>query len=233
MAATLALHTEALEIFRELSDLAHAAQALSDLAFHAIDSSDLPARKPCSMKRRPLTDKLDAPRVSAHVKHVRGVNGRGRKVISNGLHIGRGKPRALSRSADTWQCIIVSWGVAWDATTSSVSKSRGSFHSMPPGRSRSRESVGYLLSAPRRCVLALAQGQYERAAPAVRCERRATRGAAYPLQSTDHPALARHSLRRRIFYRTEDRCGRGMRGGRFKLDAAVALGVGDRRDIRL
>ena len=148
MSATLELHTEALEIYRELGDNRGAAQALADLGFHALDSRDTARAKALLDEAADVAAPLHDPRLTAHIQHIRGVIAAGEGDFDRALALEEESLSYYQQIGDTWLDIIVSWNVGVNATGARpLRPCAHSSHQMPPGRPRPRQPLGRFLSA--------------------------------------------------------------------------------------
>jgi len=225
MPATLALHTEAMEIYRELGDNRGVAQALADLAFHALDARDIPRAKELLDQAAALAAPLGDSRLTSHVNHIQGV------IAAADLDFARSYDHAQESLAiyqqigDTWLSIIVAWNLGVNATV------LGRFADAHTHLSNclkvgldlgNRWGTSYPLEAI--ATLAVAQHQYERAARLFGAAEAHRNRAGLVPQAAEHPAL------RAILAAATDFHGPAVdnarREGRtLSLDAAVALAV--------
>ena len=226
MLATLALHTEALEIFRELGENRGAAQSLADLGFHALDARDVARAKTLLDEAAGLAAPLGDPRLTAHIQHLRGVIAAGEGDFERAYSLEEESLSYYQQIGDTWLDIIVSWNVGVNATA------LGRFDIARTHLAKclkvgldlgNRWGASYPLEAL--ATLALAERQYDRAARLFgAAEAQRSRSSLVP-QAAEHPAL------RAIVAAASDFHGPAVENARregraFSLDAAVALAVG-------
>jgi len=226
MAATLALHTEALEIFRELADTRGTAQALADLAFHAFDAGDLPRAHALIDEAAALAAPLGDPRLTALVQHVRGVLAAAESDFARALALDEESHALYRQVGDTWLAIIAAWGVGVNAAM------LGRFETARThlaeclqvgldlgnrwGASYPIEALGFV---------AIAERKYDRAARLFgAADAHRTRSGLVP-QAVDHPAL------RALLAAAPDFTGPAIDAARqegrtLSLDAAIALALG-------
>ena len=223
MPATLALHTEALEIFRELGDPRGVPQALADLGFHALDARDIPRARALLDEAATLATPLNDARLSAHIQHIRGVIASGEGDFARAFSLEEESLSYYQQIGDTWFDIIVSWNVGVNATV------LGRFADARAHLTKclqvgldlgNRWGASYPLEAL--ATLALAEHQYERAARLFgAAEAQRSRSGVVP-QAAEHPAL------RAIVAAATDFHGPAIENARkegraLSLDAAVAL----------
>lgn len=115
MPATETNHTEALEIYRELQNSAGIALSLTELAYHALDAGDLDRTHTLLDEATPLVDKVDDPRLSARLHHVKAVLAAGSGDFEAGFNHDEESLRLYRQVGDVWQCIIAAWGVGVNA----------------------------------------------------------------------------------------------------------------------
>jgi tetratricopeptide (TPR) repeat protein len=223
MPATLALHTEALEIYRELGDHRGAAQALADLGFHALDARDVPRAKALLDEAAALATPLNDARLSAHVQHIRGVIAAGEGDFERAFSVAEESLSYYEQIGDTWLGIIVAWNVGVNATVlGRFADARTRLtHCLKVGLDLgNRWGASYPLEAL--ATLALAEHQYDRAARLFgAAEAQRSRSSLVP-QAAEHPAL------RAIVAAATDFHGPAVENARregrtLSLDAAVAL----------
>jgi hypothetical protein len=116
MPATLALHTEALEIYRELGDNRGAAQALADLGFHALDARDVPRAKALLDEAAAFAGPLNDARLTAHIQHIRGVIASAEGDFQRAYALEEESLSHYQQIGDTWLEIIVAWNVGVNGT---------------------------------------------------------------------------------------------------------------------
>jgi len=226
MAATLALHTEALEIFRDLADTRGTAQALADLGFHAFDAGDLPRAHVLIDEAAALAAPLGDPRLTALVQHVRGVLAAAESDFARALALDEESHALYRQVGDTWLAIIAAWGVGVNAAM------LGRFETARThlaeclqvgldlgnrwGASYPIEALGFV---------AIAERKYDRAARLFgAADAHRTRSGLVP-QAVDHPAL------RALLAAAPDFTGPAIDAARqegrtLSLDAAIALALG-------
>ncbi|HSI15085.1 MAG TPA: adenylate/guanylate cyclase domain-containing protein [Chthoniobacter sp.] len=223
MPATLALHTEALEIFRELGDNRGAAQALADLGFHALDTGDKERAKALLDEAAALATPLNDPRLTAHIQHIRGVIAATEGDFERAFTLEEESLSHYQQIGDTWQDIIVSWNVGVNATV------LGRFDIAHTNLLKclkvglelgNRWGASYPLEAL--ATLAVAEHQYDRAARLFGAgEAQRSRSGLVP-QAADHPAM------RVVLDAAKDFHGSAIENARREgrslgLDAAVVL----------
>ncbi|MDR3403386.1 MAG: adenylate/guanylate cyclase domain-containing protein [Chthoniobacter sp.] len=225
MAATLTLHTEALEIFRELGDNRGAAQALADLAFHAHDAHDIVRAKALLDEAATLAAPLNEPRILALIQHIRGVIAASEGDFAQAFALEEEGLSYYQQIGDVWFEIIASWNVGVNATV------LGHFDVARTQLSKclkvgldlgNRWGASYPLEAL--ATLAVAEGQYDRAARLFGAgEAQRSRIGLVP-QAADHPAM------RAVLNAATDFHGPAIEqvrseGRALGLDAAVALAL--------
>ncbi|HEY3899711.1 MAG TPA: adenylate/guanylate cyclase domain-containing protein [Chthoniobacter sp.] len=223
--ATLALYTEAMEIFRELGDNRGVAQALADLAFHALDTRDLPRAKELLAQAKALAAPLGDVRLTSHVNHIEGVIAAAEGDFSRAYERAQESLAIYQQIGDIWLAIIVDWNVGVNAAA------LGNFADARTHLTRclktglelgNRWGTSYPLEAL--ATLAVAEQQYDRAARLFgAAEAHRSRAGLVP-QAAEHPAL------RAILTAATDFHGSAIenarREGRFlSLDAAVGLAL--------
>ena len=223
MPATLALHTEALEIFRELGDNRGVAQALADLGFHALDSQDKDRAKTLLDEAASLAEPLHDARLSAHIHHIRGVIAATDGDFERAFELEEESLSLYQQVGDTWLDIIVSWNAGVNATV------LGRFDIAHANLAKclrvglelgNRWGASYPLEAL--ATLAVAERQYDRAARLFGAgEAQRSRIGLVP-QAADHPAM------RAVLNAATDFHGPAIESARREgrslgLDAAVAL----------
>jgi hypothetical protein len=115
MPATVAYHTEALDVFRELKDVAGQAQALADLAFHALDARDVSRANALLDEADGLIATREEPRITAHIQHIRAVITAGSGDFERAFDLEQESLAAYRLLGDAWMCLIVDWGVGVNA----------------------------------------------------------------------------------------------------------------------
>ncbi|MEP6670875.1 MAG: adenylate/guanylate cyclase domain-containing protein [Chthoniobacter sp.] len=224
MPAVLALHTEALELFRELGDNRGVAQALADLAFHALDClQDIPQAKKLLDEADALAQPLNEPRILAHIRHIRGVMAASEGDFAGAFALEEEGLSYYQQIGDTWLGIILAWNVGVNAT---VLGRFAEAHNRLSNCLRiglelgNRWGASYPLEAL--ATLAVAQRQYDRAARLFgAADAQRTRIGLVP-QAADHPAM------RAVFSQATDFHGPAIEQARaegrsLSLDAAIAL----------
>lgn len=225
MPATLALHTEALEIFRELGDNRGAAQALADLGFLAQDAKELERAKSLLEEASALAAPLNDPRLIAHIQHIRGVIAATEGDFAGAFALEEEGLSHYQQIGDTWQGIILAWNVGVNATV------LGRFADARTHLTNclrigldlgNRWGASYPLEAL--ATLAVAERQYDRAARLFGAgEAQRNRVGLVP-QAADHPAL------RAVLSAATDFRGPAIEQARLEgralgLEAAVALAL--------
>jgi predicted ATPase/class 3 adenylate cyclase len=223
MPATLALHTEAMEIFRELGDNRGVAQALADLSFHALDARDVTRAKELLNQAAELAATLGDARLTSHVDHIQGVIAAADGDFARAYRQAQESLGIYEQMGDTWLCIVTAWNVGVNAT---VLGHLADAHkhltyclkvALDLGN---RWGASYPLEAI--ATLAVAQKQYDRAARLFgAAEAHRTRSGLVP-QAAEHPAL------RAVMAAATDFNGPAVENARREgrtlgLDAAVAL----------
>ena len=227
MAATLAYHTEALEIFRELKDAVGEAQALADLGFHALDSGDIPGAHALLDQAAAISSRLNDPRLSAHIQHIRAVLAAGAGDFERAFDLEQESMSTYRQLGDAWQCIIIAWGVGVNATVlQRFDIAREHFaECLQVGLSLgNRWGTSYPLDAF--ACLAVAERKYDRAARLFGAsEAQRARSGLVP-HSADHPALKAVLAAAKDF--TGPKIDAAKHEGRaLSLDDAVAFALGD------
>lgn len=226
MPATLALHTEALEIFRELGDNRGAAQALADLGFHALDARDTARAKALLDEAAALAMPLNDPRLTAHIQHIRGVMAAGEGDFARAFELEEESLAHYQQIGDAWLDIIVRWNVGVTATVlGRFADARSHLAKCLRGGLDlgNRWGISYPLEAM--ATLAVAERQYDRAARLFgAAEAQRSRSALMP-QAADHPAM------RAVLSAATDFHGPAIENARREghalgLDATVALALG-------
>lgn len=110
-----ARHSEALALFRELGDLRGVAQALTDLAFLALDTQDLPCAAILLDEAVSLAGQVADARLTAHVQHVRAVLCAVAGNFSQALALEVESLSIYLDLDDAWQWTILAWGVGVNA----------------------------------------------------------------------------------------------------------------------
>jgi tetratricopeptide (TPR) repeat protein len=225
MPATFAFQTEALALFRELSDDAGASRALTDLGFHALDAGDIALAGTLLTEAAALASPLNDPRLTAHVQHVRSVLAAAEGDFALALALDEESLALYRKLGDTWQAIILAWVVGVNATV------LGRFDTAREHLAEcllvgldlgNRWGTSYPLDAF--ACLAVAERQYERAARLFGAsEAQRARSGLVP-QAASHPAL--HV----ILAAAPDFTGPAIEAARIEgrtlhLDAAVALAL--------
>jgi tetratricopeptide (TPR) repeat protein len=225
MPATLALHAEALEIYRELGDNRGAAQALADLGFHALDARDIPRARTLLDEATALATPLNEARLNAHIQHVRGVIAATEGDFERAVSLEEESLSYYQRVGDAWRDIIVAWNVGVDATVlGRFSEARAHLTKcLQVGLDLgNRWGASYPLEAL--ATLAMAEHQYDRAARLFgAADAQRGRSGLVP-QAAEHPAL------RAIVAAATDFHGPAVENARREgralgLDAAVALAL--------
>ncbi len=225
MAAQLALHTEALAIYRELGDAVGAGITLVDLGFRALDDGEIENASALVAEGAQFADRATDPRLQAHVQHVRGVLAAVHGDLPAALALEQQSIAGYRRLGDTWRVIIVAWAVGVNAAA------LGDF---PLSRAHLSECLQVGLDLGNRwgtsypleafAALALAEGNHDRAARLYgAAEGQRIRGGLVT-GSPDHPAL------RVIVDRAQDFSGPAIdaardAGRQLDLNAAVALAL--------
>ncbi len=226
MAATLAHHTEALEVFRELEDHSGAAQALADLGFHALDAGDVPRARALLDEASKLGETLQQPRLTAHIQHINAVLAAGEGDFERAFTLEEESLGLYRPLGDSWQCLIIAWGVGVNATVlKRFDVARRHFtECLEVGLALgNRWSTSYPLDAF--ACLAVAEHKYDRAARLFGAgEAQRARSGLVP-HSADHPAL------RAVLAAATDFTGPTIDAARnegrvLTLDAAVAFALG-------
>lgn len=225
MPATLALHTEALEIFRELGDNRGAAQALADLGFHALDAQDKDRAKTLLDEAASLAESLNDARLTAHIQHIRGVIAATDGDFERAFALEEESLSLYQQVGDIWLDIIVSWNAGVNATV------LGRFDIAHANLAKclkvglelgNRWGASYPLEAL--ATLAVAERDYDRAARLFGAgEAQRSRIGLVP-QAADHPAM------RAVLNAAADFHGPAVENARREgrslgLDAAVALAL--------
>jgi len=115
MPAQLALHTEALGIYRELGDDVGAANMLVDLAFRAMDDGQIALADGLIPEARTLVERTGDPRLTAHFQHVSAVLASIHGDLPGALALDQQSIAGFRRLGDTWRAIIVAWAVGVNA----------------------------------------------------------------------------------------------------------------------
>jgi len=225
MPAQLALHTEALEIYRELGDDVGAANMLVDLAFRAIVDGQIPEADRLTAEARVLVERVNDPRLAAHFQHVSAVLASGHGDLPGALALDQQSIAGYRRLGDTWRAIIVAWAVGVNATA------LGQFdlarvhlaECLQVGLDLGNQwGLSYPLEAF--AALALAEGKLERAARLYgAAEGHRIRGGLVT-GSPDHPALTMIRERATGFSGPANDAARDA-GRQLDLNAAVALAL--------
>jgi predicted ATPase len=226
MPATLALHTEALEIFRELGDARGTAQALADLGFHAFDAGDLPRAQALIDEAAALAAPLGDPRLTALVQHIRGVLAAVAGDFAGAFALDEESLALYRQAGDVWLSIIIAWSLGVNAAV------LGRFDTARAHLAEclqvgldlgNRWGASYPLEAL--AFLAIAERKYDRAARLFgAADAHRTRSGLVP-QAVDHPAL------RAILAAAPDFAGPVIDAARHEgrllsFDAAIALALG-------
>jgi predicted ATPase/class 3 adenylate cyclase len=225
MPATQALHTEAMEIYRELGDNRGVAQALADLGFHALDARDLPRAKELLEQASALAAPLGDSRLTSHINHIQGVMAAGEGNFSRAYERAQESLAIYQQIGDTWLCIIVDWNVGVNAAAlgnyadSRTHLSRCLKTGLELGN---RWGISYPLEAL--ATLAVAERQYDRAARLFgAAESHRNRTGIVP-QAAEHPALRAVMASATDFHGSAVEIAR-REGRALSLDAAVALAL--------
>ncbi len=225
MPATLAHHTEALAIFRELGDARGTAQALADIGFHAFDAGDLPRTRTLIDEAAVLAGPVGDPRLTASIQHIRAVVAAAEGNLLQALALDEESLGLYRRVGDVWQCIILAWsvGVTAAALGDFESARRHLAECLQVGLEiGNRWGSSYPLEAF--ATLAVAEGQYERAARLFAAsETQRTRSGLVPA-AADHPGLRVIRDAAPDFQQFAGEAARAE-GRALSLDAAVALAL--------
>jgi predicted ATPase len=225
MPATRALHTEAMEIFRELGDNRGVAQALADLGFHALDARDLPRAKELLEQASALATPLGDSRLTSHINHIQGVMAAGEGDFARAYERAKESLAIYQQIGDTWLSLIVDWNVGVNAAAlGNLADSRTHLtRCLKTGLELgNRWGISYPLEAL--ATLAVAERQYDRAARLFgAAESHRNRVGVVP-QAAEHPAL------RAVMAAATDFHGSAIENARregrsLSLDAAVALAL--------
>jgi len=174
-----------------------------------------------------LAASLDDPRLTAHVKHIRGVITSGQGDFAGAFALEEEALALYRQVGDTWQTIILAWNVGVNGTA------LGHFaeahtqlkHCLKTGLELgNRWGSSYPLDAL--ATLAVAERQYDRAARLFGAsEAQRTRSGVVP-KAADHPALAMIMAKATDFEGPAIENARNE-GRRLSLEAAVALALSD------
>ena len=226
MPATVAMHTEALGIFRDLGDTRGTAQALADLGFHAFDAGELSRAHALLDEAAGLAAPLADSRLTAHVQHIRGVLAAADGDFARAFALDEESHGLYRQSGDAWLAIIVAWSLGVNASvlgrfeTAHAHLTECLLVGLDLGN---RWGASYPLEAL--AFLAVAERNYERAARLFgAAEANRTRSGLVP-EASDHPAL------RAILAAAPDFAGPAIDAARsvgraLTLEAAIALAVG-------
>jgi predicted ATPase/class 3 adenylate cyclase len=226
MPATLVLHTEALEIYRELGDMRGVAQALADLGFHAFDAGDLPRAQALLEEASTLATPLNDSRLTAHIQHIRSVLAAAAGEFERAFALDEESLTLYRQLGDTWQSIIIAWSVGVNAAVLGRFETARShlIECLQVGLDLgNRWGASYPLEAL--AALAVAERKYEHAARLLGAgEAQRARSGLVP-QAADHPAI------RAIYAGAPDFDGPAIESARregraLSLDSAVALAAG-------
>lgn len=223
MPATVALHSEALEIFRELGDARGTAQALADLSFHAFYDENLPRTTSLLDEATALAAQLNEPRLNAHVRHIRGVLAAAAGDFAAALTLEEEALTLYRRLGDAWFVAIVAWATGVNLAV------LGRF---PAAHARLTESLrvsldlgnvwGASYPIDSLAFLAVAERDYDRAA------RLFGAAEAHRARSGLVPNVAEHPALRAILAAAPDFTGPAIEAAReegraLDLDAAIAF----------
>jgi predicted ATPase len=190
MPATLALHTEALGLFREFGDNLGVAQALADLGFYALEARDLPRAEALLDEAGALAEPLGDARLTAHIQHIRGVIAAAKGDFTQAFALEDQGLALYQQIGDLWQSIILAWNVGVNATIlGRFTEART--HLTQCLRVGLDLGNGWGASYPLEALatLAVAEHQYERAGQLFGAgEAQRSRSGLVP-QAADHPAL--------------------------------------------
>jgi predicted ATPase len=223
MTATLALHTEALEIFRELGDHRGAAQALADLGFHALDAGDAAGAKALLDEASELAAPLSDARLNAHIHHIRGVIAATAGDFAGAFALEEQGLSNYEQIGDVWLGIILAWNVGVNATALGrfADARKHLTNCLRTGLELgNRWGASYPLEAL--ATLAVAERQYDRAARLFGAgEAQRSRIGLVP-HAADHPAM-RAVLNAAMDFRGPAIEQARAEGRMMSLDSAVAL----------
>jgi predicted ATPase len=225
MPATLALHTEALAIFRELGDARGTAYALADLAFHALTEGDRPRAGTLLEEASAMSAPLGDPRLAAHVKRIRGAFAGDGGDLAQALALEEESLALFRREGDAWKSTIVAWGVGVIATALGRFDSAHAhlIECLQVGLDLGNTwGASYPLDAI--ATLAVAERRYEHAARLFGASETHRARAGLVPQAAEHPAL------RAVLAAATDFSGPAIDAARqegraLSLDAAVALAL--------
>jgi tetratricopeptide (TPR) repeat protein len=223
MTATVALHSEALEIFRELGDARGTAQALADLSFHAFYEENLPLTTSLLDEASALAAQLNEPRLNAHIRHIRGMLAASAGDFATALTLEEEALALYRRLGDAWFVAIVAWATGVNLAV---------LGRYPAAHARLTESLrvsldlgnvwGASYPIDSLAFLAVAERDYDRAA------RLFGAAEAHRLRSGLVPTVAEHPALRAILAAAPDFTGAAIDAAReegraLALAAAIAL----------
>ncbi|CAN5277689.1 hypothetical protein BH20VER2_BH20VER2_16150 [soil metagenome] len=107
--------TEALAIFRELGHAPGSAQALADLAFHAIETDEIPEARRLLEEAVVVTAPLGEQRLTANLQHVRAVLTAVHGDFAQALAWEEESLALFREAGDIWQALLVGWGAGLTA----------------------------------------------------------------------------------------------------------------------
>lgn len=223
MPATLALHTEALEIFRAIGDARGAAQALADLSFHAFYAEDLPRTHALLDEAAARAASIGDPRLDAHIRHIRGMIAAAEGDFAGALALEEQSLAGYRQLGDAWFVAILAWSTGVNLAVLGRSTEA---HALLTESLRVGLDLGNIWGASypidSLAFLAVAQRQYERAA------RLFGAAEAHRVRSGLVPNVAEHPALHAILAAAPDFTGPALdaareEGRRLDLEAAIAL----------
>jgi tetratricopeptide (TPR) repeat protein len=225
MADTHLRHTEALAISRELDDARGVAQALANLALHAIDCGEVSLARTHVAEAIALIASLPDLRVTAHVKHIRAVLAAEEGDFGLALAWEEESLALYRKAGDLWHSMIIAWCVGVNAMAlGHLDRAR----ELLAGCLQTGLDLGnywgttYPLDAF--ATLAVAEGRYERAARIFGAsEAQRTRLGIFP-QPPEHQALRAVMSAATDFGGPVAEAAR-RQGRELRFDAAVALAL--------
>jgi hypothetical protein len=204
------------------------AQALTDLAFHAVDGKDFARAKAFLDEASSLTEKLGQPRMLAHIKHVRGVMAASEGDFEGGLALDEESLALYRRLGDTWQGIIIAWnvGVNSAALQRFEAARRHLTECLQGGLELAiRWSMAYPLEAF--ACLAIAERKFELGARLYGASDAQRANFGLVRQTADHPALKAILERAGTEFAGAKIDAARQEGRRLTLDEAITLALGD------
>jgi predicted ATPase/class 3 adenylate cyclase len=216
---------EALAIYRELSDKHGEARALADLAFLAFEASDLSKARALLEEAGKIAAPLGDVRLTAHVQHVQSALAAAGGDFAEAYALDSQSLAHYREVGDTWQAIIGTWGVGVNAAM------LGHFDVAHAHLTEclqvgldlgNRWGASYPLEAF--AALAVAQGQYDRAARLFGAADAQRIQSGMVLQAADHPAMRAILADAPEFAGSEVEAAR-REGRLLSLEAATELAV--------